>query len=364
MSGGRRVRLLLVCAAQAWGGAEVFLGHLLEGLERLDAPVDAELMGVDADVLARIAARRPGTPTHLVPVVGSKRDVAAVLAQRRAMAAVRPDVVQVNLPVPFSAPYSVLAATTLRRAKVVAVEHLPVPWPSSRTRTLTRLTTGRVDAHVAVGSGTARAVEASLGLAAGSVLAVPNGVPVPVVRGPVPRPDGFVVVGVGRLHEQKGYDVLLRAAADLTDVQVVLVGDGPERGALERLAGDLGMADRLHVTGWTDRAADWLAAADVLALPSRWEGLPLVLLEAMHLGTPVVTTGVGSILDAVDDGRTGLVVPVDDADALAAALGRLRDDAGLRATLAGAAQERAGRDLGLERMAAGYAALYARLTGT
>lgn len=356
----RPVRLLLYCGATDWGGAEIVLGHLLAGL---GAHVTPSLLGVDRSVLDRIAARRPGTPVVVVPRIRDKRDVAAMRAHRRAMIAARPDIVQLNLPVPFAEPYSVLAAVTVPRTRVVVVEHLPMPIRSRGIRLLKRLTVPRLAAHLAVGSASARSIEEICGRPRGSVRVVPNGVP---IRSPAEPPRRsasaeFVVGGVGRLHRQKGFDVLVRAVARLPGTHLVLVGDGPERASLEHLADRLGVADRVSVTGWVETVSGWLSIVDVLAMPSRFEGLPLALLEAMLAERPVVGTDVGSIGDALRHGETGLVVPVDDELALTDALGRLREDPGLRRRLGRAGAELARDRFTVGAMARAYEEVYAEV---
>jgi len=187
----------------------------------------------------------------------------------------------------------------------------------------------------------------------------PSGRPLPEVRAELGvSPGQQLVLAVGRLHQQKGLDVLVRAVAGLSGVRLVLVGDGPERGALERLGQQLGLGDRLTITGWTDSPRSWLPALDVMALPSRFEGLPLVLLEAMHAGLPVVSTPVGSVADALVDGETGLLVPTDDVPALQAALGTLLADSTRRSAMGAAARERARRRFSADAMAAAYEEVY------
>lgn len=294
-----------------------------------------------------------------MPPARTKRDIAALWAQRQAIAAVGADVVQVNLPVPAAEQYTVLAAVAVPRSRVVVVEHLPMPVSSAAGRTLKRATSRRLAAHLAVGSGAAQEVERLCGLPQGSVRAVPNGVPATQPLSTVPRTTSGPVVGaIGRLHHQKGLDVLLRAVAGLPGVQLVLVGDGPERENLERLGRQLGLSDRLTVTGWTGNPRGWLPGFDVMALPSRFEGLPLVLLEAMHAGIPVVSTPVGSVRDALVDGETGLLVPTDDVSALREALRRLLAEPMLRHTLGMAAQDRARQRFSTQAMAAAYEDVY------
>lgn len=356
------MKLLLFCGARHWGGAEIFLGHLVSGLSQ---GVQPTLLGVDADVLGRIAARRPGTAVEVVPRIDSRRDVPAMLAHRRAMVAARPDIVQLNLPVPYAEPFSVLAALSLPKSKVVLVEHLPMPIWSPRIRFLKRISAARVAAHIAVGTDAARDIEVMSRRPAGTVRVVPNGIPPPVLRkAPRPVEADFVVGGIGRLHRQKGFDVLVRAIARIPDAHLLLVGDGPEKEALHTLADELGVASRVTIVGWVDGATDWLSAMDVVALPSRFEGLPLVLLEAMASGKAVVGTTAGSMGDALLHERTGLVVPLDDELALARALERLREDPELRQRLGAAAAELARERFSLAAMVGAYEAVYSELMRT
>lgn len=162
---------------------------------------------------------------------------------------------------------------------------------------------------------------------------------------------GAKVAGViARLHEQKGHATLFDAVArtaQLGDVEVLVVGDGPLRESLERQVASLDIASRIHFVGARRDLGNLLAAMDVFVLPSLWEGLPLSLVLAMGAGVPVVTTPVGGVPEVVEDGRTGLLVPPGDAAALGQALARLFGDAGLREHLA-----HAGRDFVLPRFGA------------
>jgi glycogen(starch) synthase len=159
------------------------------------------------------------------------------------------------------------------------------------------------------------------------------------------------VLFVGRLHRQKGLDTLIRALPLLpAATTVTLAGDGPERGALERLASDLGVGDRVTVTGFLPHrdVPALLAGADVVVLPSRYEELGTALVEAMAAGRPVVASRVGGIPELVRDGVDGLLVPPGDPVALAAAIDRLLGDRRLAARLGASGRTRvAGYDWGL-----------------
>jgi glycosyltransferase involved in cell wall biosynthesis len=355
----RRVRLLVFCGAVAWGGAEVVLGHLLAGLPD---HYEVRLLGVDDAVLERLAARRPGAARTVLPRIQGWRDLHAVRTHRRAMAEAGADLLHINLPVPYADPYTVLAASTLWHTPVIAVEHLPMPSPGPRIDRIVRFTARRLAAVVGVSEAAARRLEDVLGLPAGAARVVRNGVPQPGPSRPLATPIGRLVVGgVGRLDVQKGFDVLVRAVARLPDVHLVLVGDGPERRALEELVADLGVRERVTMTGWSDEVSALMGSFDVLAVPSRWEGLPLVVLEAMLAGVPVVATPVGGVPDAVRHDRTGLLIPVDDPAALTAALGALAADPAHRRRLATEAAAEARRSFTVEAMVRSYEALHDEL---
>jgi glycosyltransferase involved in cell wall biosynthesis len=126
-------------------------------------------------------------------------------------------------------------------------------------------------------------------------------------------------------------------------VSVVLVGDGPERSGLERLAHRLRLTRRVHFLGFVphDQVAGLLGAADVLAMPSRYEELGTALLEGMQAGLPIVASDTGGIPQVVEHGRTGLLVTPGDPEALAAALTRILHDRALAASLGKAASREA-----------------------
>jgi glycosyltransferase involved in cell wall biosynthesis len=229
-----------------------------------------------------------------------------------------------------------------------------------RTRTLLR----RLDAHVAVGEASCRRTEDFYALGRGSVVSVPNCVPDAWTEGPPPRPScaGPLVVGsLGRLDAMKGYDVLLHALARLPGVRAVVVGEGAARPELERLAAELGVADRVELPGWAHDPTTVLRGFDVFCLPSRSEGFPLSIVEAMLAALPVVATRVGSVAELVADGLTGAVVERDDVDGLVAALATFRDDAGLRARYGDAGRERALASYTVDHMARAYERLWSQV---
>lgn len=355
----RPLRLVAYTDADGFGGAEQVLGTLIE---RLSGEIEVVVMGVDEAIVSRVAAQRPGSRMVLVPPVRNKRDVGAIVRHVRAMRAVAPDICHVNLRTPYACQYGLLAAFLSRGTKVVAVEHLPLSSQSPIRRALKRRSSARLAAHIAVGDWAARLVEDDAGLPRGSIAVIHNGVPAPSEQSPAEHLAAAPVIGaVGRLDQQKGFDVLIEAMVSLPQATAVIVGGGTERSALERQARDLGVSDRVVITGWRDDARSLLAGFDIFALPSRFEGFPLVVLEAMQAGIPVVATDVGSVSEAVSDGTTGLIVRAGDAAELAEALGRLIANEPLRRRLA-----QAGRAHALDRfeaatMAREYERLYHRI---
>lgn len=160
--------------------------------------------------------------------------------------------------------------------------------------------------------------------------------------------DTPVVVCVARLHPQKDLPTLLRAwdtvVAAVPDARLAVVGEGPDRSSLEALSRTLGIDSTVELVGFDAHAVDWIAAADVAAISSVWEAIPLVLAEAMQLGIPVVSTDVGLAFELLGDGVAGDVVHVGDAEALGASLVRFLVDPQIRRAAGEAASERsAGR---------------------
>jgi len=170
---------------------------------------------------------------------------------------------------------------------------------------------------------------------------------------------GFVIGWVGRLSHEKGLDVLLVALAGLRDLPVTLavLGDGPARAGLTALAEGAGVADRIHWCGVVPDAARVFSAFDALALSSRTEGTPIVLLEAMAAGVPVVATAVGGVPDVLPlDG--GLLVPPEAPAALAVALRSLFDEPEAAAARALVARARVERELAVRPWADRYRDVY------
>ena len=143
----------------------------------------------------------------------------------------------------------------------------------------------------------------------------------PIDRTEFGVPEGArVLLGLGRLHGNKAFDVLLKAMVHVPDACLLLAGSGPEQGALEALAAELGVMSRIRFLGWRDDAADLLATADLFVHPARHEPLGNVVLEAWSQGVPVVCTASEGPKVLIEDGVSGRLTPVDESEPLAVAI--------------------------------------------
>jgi glycosyltransferase involved in cell wall biosynthesis len=351
-------RIVLYTEATSRGGAEVSLRNLAA---HLDPALDVVVMGVDAAICDWIAAARPGGTVAVVRPVDSKYAVGAFFALRHRLVSLRPAIFQANLRQSADARHALSAATTVRGIDTIAVEQLPLAPSAPTSRWLKKVLSRRLKAHVAVGHEVARAVERDARLPHESVRTIYNGVPdLGPAAGRDPR-GGVVVGSLARLDRIKGIDVLLRAAAGLDGTRIVISGDGPEADALRAQAADLGLGQRFRIEPWSDTGRDLFDEIDIFVLPSRAEGFPLSIVEAMLAGRPVVATDVGSVREAVTDGTTGLLVPPDDPDALRAALARLSSDPEERRRMGAVGRVRALAHFTAELMAREFERLYAEL---
>ena len=161
----------------------------------------------------------------------------------------------------------------------------------------------------------------------------------PVERGQLGLPDaGPLLLALGRLHTNKAFDVLLRALTRLPSAVLCIAGSGPEERSLRRQAAELGLQDRVAFLGWQENVAPLFAAADIYVCPSRIEPLGNVVIEAWAHRVPVVAAAAKGPEALIEHGESGLLVPVDDADALAEATRRILDDQDLADRFIGGGQ--------------------------
>jgi glycosyltransferase involved in cell wall biosynthesis len=177
--------------------------------------------------------------------------------------------------------------------------------------------------------------------------------------------DTDILLGVvGRLHAQKGHLDLLQALArlgpEVPPYICALAGSGELRADIEEMILAQGLQDRVKLVGQRSDIPNVLAGLDILVMPSRWEGLPMALLEGMALAKPVVATAVGGIPDVIQDGRNGLLVPPGQPALLAMAMQTLMCDRRLRDTLGAAARDTVENHFNAAATQAAYEALYAQ----
>jgi glycosyltransferase involved in cell wall biosynthesis len=146
-----------------------------------------------------------------------------------------------------------------------------------------------------------------------------------------------VIISAGRFWEQKGFDILIRAFAGVvskTPCRLIILGDGPERPELQALVAESRVAATVDMPGWVDNPWKYMARSILFVLPSRWEGWPSALVEAMACGLPVITTDCpGGGKEMVESGSSGLIVPINNIERLKEAMLKLLEDAPFRASL-------------------------------
>ena len=364
-SQARRPRILILITLAETGGAQSYVAGLLPGLEgRFDVVVaahgDGPLREASRAARARfVPLRHVRRPLHPV------RDLLGILELVVLMRRAAPDIVHAN-----SSKAGVLGRVAAAVAGVPIRIFTVHGWAFSASSGLVSVLYRWADRLMAPLTTLTICVaerERTSGLAAGTCIAertvvIPNAVDVDAV--PRARHDGGppLVVAVGRLAEPKDALTLVRALAGVRGrpFTALLVGDGPDRASVEAEVRRLGLQDAVALAGTRDDVPELLARADVFALSSRSEGAPLSILEAMAAGLPVVSSQVGGVPELVVDGETGLLVPPGDPAAMAAALGRLLADAGLRRRLGAAGRERAQRCFDVRRQRRAHLDCYAR----
>jgi glycosyltransferase involved in cell wall biosynthesis len=242
----------------------------------------------------------------------------------------------------------------------------------NRMKLLTRWT----DGFVAVADEHARHLVETEGFPENKVFVIPNGVdverfrPSSAVATEVRKQLGFasttpVVAIVAALRPEKNHELFLRAAAQIrrnnAEAKFVIVGDGPERPWLERLAGELRLDDAVQFLGTREDIPRILQAIDVFALTSHMEANPVSILEAMAAGKPVVAPAVGSIAESVSDGQTGFVTPPGELEPVVERISQLLENRPLARQFGAAGRSTVVERWSLERMVDGYQALMAHL---
>ncbi len=364
----RAGRVLLFIDALLKGGAERLVVELARRLNsaRFDPAVACFRQEAFAEELAAA-----GRPCHVVP---KRRPFDLALLFRLLRLLRRERIALVHAHDIQSGAYGTLAARLSRRPVILTVHGLGIFRQKRSASLLPRL--GRW-AHrvVFVGEWLKKAADDEFGVRPRHARVIHNGVDVSAFRpgGPAPElagelglpRDSLVVGSVGNLREVKDVSTLLRGFAQAVErvpnAVLVLVGDGPERGALEQLVAELGLSERVRFAGARSDVARLLPLFDVFALSSKTEGISVALLEAMACGLPVVATRTGGNPEVVTEGQTGRLVPVGAPEELGQALADLLPDAQTRQSYGRRARQRVEQHFSLERMVRDYESLYAEL---
>jgi glycosyltransferase involved in cell wall biosynthesis len=335
------LRIVHTESSCGWGGQELRIiveseGMLARGHEVcVVAPPESRIFA---------ETRRRGIPSRSAPI--ARKGLRGLWALRRVLSERWADVVNSH-----SSTDSWLSAVALRTLspapRLVRTRHVSASIPG---HALNRWLYCRATAHVVTtGERLREQVMRETGLDATRVSSVPTGIDLGrfapgdrlAARANLGLPrDAFLIGIVATLRSWKGHRYLVEAVAAIPGAMLAIVGDGPGADNLRAQVKTLGIDSRVRMPGNQDDVVPWLRAFDVFVLPSYAnEGVPQAIMQAMACGIAVVSTPIGSILEIVHDGETGLIVPPENVAALRTSLLRLREDAELRAQLAKSARE-------------------------
>lgn len=370
-----RIRVLEVLASGAIGGGSTHVRALVTGLDPArfesvvacsdDGPLASDLERAGIRV-ARIPMPRTVNPWAVPELYGLIRRTRAQLVHAhgtRAALCALPAARLAGVP----GLYTVHGWSCHRRGSALH-EHLARSIETALCRTARHVV---CVAHADHRQGVARGM-----LPVERSRVIPNGIepkllcPMPVARSRLRtelgvRQDEPLIGLFGRLTEQKAQRVFLRSARAVLDrfarARFVLVGDGEDRHALEALAKELELGERLILTGFRSDVPELLNAIDLFVLPSLWEGLPIALLEAMAVGVPAIASAVDGSVEVIEPGKSGLLVPPGEHEPLTQAIVSLLETPALAERLARAGQERVRRLYTLQSMIEATETLYTEM---
>lgn len=337
------MKLLYVITLAEHGGAQA---HVRTLLAQTRNQAETALITSSEGWLTQ-EAQALGVPVYLVPELvqplSPMQDFRAVLALRRLLRHLRPDLVHLH-----SSKAGLVGRVAARWAGVPAV-FTAHGWAftegvAARRRQFA-LWSERLAAPLAARIISVSAYDTALASRSrvgkpGKVVTVHNGIPDRPVWIRPDRGGPCRVVMTARFGAQKDHPALLRAVAQVPHIHLTLIGDGELLPAARALAARLGVQDRVAFLGRRSDVPELLRQADVFALISHYEGFPISILEAMRAGLPVIASDVGGVREAVQDGVNGLLVPRGDTAALVSALQALSSDEALRRAMGAASRER------------------------
>lgn len=372
-AGKDRIRLVLMCQHLTMGGAEELVLGVATHLPK--DRYDVRVVCLTAEGIIAQELRQSGIHVDVLPGEPGPRDPRAFARLVGYLRSWRPHVVHTFLL--NACLYGRLAAIVAGVPRILAAEQNVYLRKARKHALMERFLAQRTYRVVACCEAVSAFYQRQVGLGPGRMAVILNAVRYDQFL-PLPDPNasraalGIEVdrptIGViGRLTRQKGQDVLFRSVAMargcLPNLQVVVAGQGEERAALERLVNELGIQQQVRFVG-VRRDREYLyGALDAFVLPSRWEGLSLALAEAVGAGVPTVATNVGGNAEVIEAGKTGLLVPPDDPQALGGALMRLLQDDALRSALRSRGIAEVRPRFGIEQHVAQLDALYTQALG-
>ena len=356
-----RLRIVHTESSLGWGGQEMRILCEAQGLMR---------RGHEVKLLCPPQARiHAEAPNWGVPVVGLPIEKKRLRGLRAMVAALRAD--SADVVSTHSSTDSWLAALALailrRPTPILRTRHISAPVPRGMlSRWLYMRAAARV---VTTGEALKRRLVEHNGFSESRIESVPTGMDAGRFRSGERKasrarfglPQDRILVGiVATLRSWKGHAFLIEAMTRLPEnIELVIVGDGPQREALEQRVANLGLRGRVRMQGQQADVLPWLRALDIFALPSfANEGVPQALVQAMLVELPCVTTPIGGIPELAEHERTALMVPPRDPAALAAAIERLAGNEGLRRELGAAARKHCVEGYSYERMLDRMEAIY------
>ncbi len=366
------IRVALCITDLDVGGAERCIQHLAVGLDRDRFEPVVYCLGprpTDPQASCVEPIEAAGIPVHCLGARRARHFPATMRRLRKMLTSQRPQVLQTFL---FHA--NLVGRLAARRAGVPHVlSGIRVAERHSRWHLwLDRWTQRLVDRHVCVSQSVAEFSVGHAGLPRERVVVIPNGID-PRIAAPDPMdlaefgipPERRAITFVGRLEPQKGLPWLLETAAQwlpqVPDCDLLLVGSGSQRGDLESQALELGVADRVHLAGWRPDVREILAASHLLVLPSRWEGMPNVVLQAMALGLPVLATEAEGTAELLGDQAKAQTASYGATQVFSEKLVAIMSDPAEAKRLALGNRQRAMSEFSLSRMIEAYEGLWQRL---
>lgn len=366
------MRIALLLESDGPGGAEKMVFHLAKGLlsrGHTVLPVGPERgVGWLGDLFR--------AELHLEPVSFRLRRVLDPVCVADLMNMFRKESVDIVHSHEFAmGSYGTVAARLSGLPSMITLHSAGAFLNSGRTRTAMRWSIRAADVVTTISDATRDTITTGLRLRDGGLQTIPNGVPIPEGDGSLIRSELGIdeavslVLAVGNLYSVKGHDILIRALTlvaqrrpDLPWVAAI-AGRGGEHASLLALSESLGLSERVKFLGVRSDVGALLNGADIFVQPSRSEGMPLSVIEAMRAGLPVIASDVGGLREMIASGVDGELVPAEDAQELASRLERLLGHPRERARLGSAAKVSSGDRFGLDSMVDRYLHLYRSISG-